>query len=94
MPSVSEPFGIATLEAIQAGVPVIISNQSGVSEVIKNAMKVDFWNTEALANAILELLKNKKLAATIQAKSCKEIKKVNWRKAAKKVNTLYNELVH
>jgi len=56
MPSVSEPFGIAPLEALQANVPVIISKQSGVSEVLKNAIKVDFWDTDALANAISGLL--------------------------------------
>src|SRR5690606_31936882 len=49
MPSVSEPFGITPLEAIQAGVPVIISNQSGVAEVMPDALKVDFWDVEALA---------------------------------------------
>ena len=52
MPSVSEPFGISPLEAMQSNVPVIISRQSGVSEILKHAIKVDFWDTEAMADAI------------------------------------------
>ncbi|RAV99974.1 hypothetical protein DQQ10_15550 [Pseudochryseolinea flava] len=56
MPSVSEPFGITPLEAVQAGVPVIISKQSGVAEVMPNAIKVDFWRTDQLAKEICRLL--------------------------------------
>lgn len=92
MPSVSEPFGIAPLEAMMAGVPVIISNQSGVAEVVQHAIKVDFWDTEALANAICNLLAHKSLTNTIKKKSGTEIKKINWERAAKKINTIYHEL--
>jgi glycogen synthase len=92
MPSVSEPFGIAPLEAMMAGVPVIISNQSGVAEVVQHAIKVDFWDVEALANAICNLLSHKSLTKTILRKSAIEIKKINWDKAAKKINTIYHEL--
>jgi glycogen synthase len=92
MPSVSEPFGIAPLEAMMAGVPVIISNQSGVAEVVQHAIKVDFWNVEALASAICNLLAHKSLTNTIKSKSESEIKKINWDRAAKKINTIYHEL--
>ena len=92
MPSVSEPFGIAPLEAIMAGVPVIISNQSGVAEVLQHAIKVDFWDTEALASAICDLLTYKSLTNTLKEKSEVEIKKINWSMAAKKINTIYHEL--
>jgi len=92
MPSVSEPFGIAPLEAIQAGVPVIISKQSGVSEVMPHAIAVDFWNTTALAEAICSVLKYKSLYRTLKKNSKAEIKSVTWDKAAKTLNHLYHEL--
>jgi len=92
MPSVSEPFGIAPLEAIQAGVPVIISRQSGVAEVMPHAIAVDFWNTDALAEAIVSVLKYKSLYKTLRKNSKEEIKKITWDRAAKTLNTLYHEL--
>jgi glycogen(starch) synthase len=92
MPSVSEPFGIAPLEAIRAGVPVILSRQSGVSEVIQNAIKVDFWDTDSLAGAICNVLKFKSLSDTLSSKSSAELRKVTWDIAAKKVIKLYHEL--
>ena len=92
MPSVSEPFGIAPLEAIQAGVPVIISRQSGVAEVMPHAIAVDFWNTEALSEAICSVLKYKSLYKTLKKNSQEEIKKITWDRAAKTLNTLYHEL--
>ena len=92
MPSVSEPFGIAPLEAMLAGVPVIISNQSGVAEVVNHAIKVDFWNTKALANAMLNLLAHKSLANTVKQNSTMEIKKINWDAAAEKINKIYHEV--
>jgi glycogen(starch) synthase len=92
MPSVSEPFGITPLEAAQAGVPIIISNQSGVSEVLRHAIKVDFWNVEELANAICNLLKYQSLSNMLRSYSTEEINQVTWKQAAKKVNTLYHAL--
>ena len=94
MPSVSEPFGITPLEAIQAGVPVIISNQTGVSEVMPHAIKVDFWDTQALAEAICSVLKYKSLSNTLKKNSKKEIKNITWDKAATKIKTLYHELTN
>jgi glycogen synthase len=92
MPSVSEPFGIAPLEAIQAGVPVIISNQSGVAEVMPHAIKVDFWNSQELAAAICSMLKYKSLSKTLARNSAEEIADITWDRAAKKLTQLYYEL--
>jgi len=92
MPSVSEPFGITPLEAIRAGVPVIISNQSGVAEVMPHALKVDFWNSDALANAICSVLKYESLSTSLKNNSVKEIKNITWKRAAKKINKIYYEL--
>ena len=92
MPSVSEPFGIAPLEAIQAGVPVIISNQSGVAEVMPHAIKVDFWNSQELAGAICSVLKYKSLSNTLRKNSTEEVSTITWNNAAKKLTHLYYEL--
>jgi glycosyltransferase involved in cell wall biosynthesis len=92
MPSVSEPFGIAPLEAIQAGVPPILSKQAGVSEVMPHAIKVDFWDTDAFAEAICNLLRYKSLANTLKKNGAEEIKHITWNKAAKKLTTLYDNL--
>jgi glycosyltransferase involved in cell wall biosynthesis len=92
MPSVSEPFGIAPLEAIQAGVPVIISYQSGVSEVMPHAIKIDFWNVDELANAITTVLTYKSLTKTLKKEGKRQVKQLTWHNAARKVNTIYHEL--
>lgn len=93
MPSVSEPFGITPLEAIQANVPVIISKQSGVSEVIDNALKVDFWDTDALANSICGVLRHKTLAEMLRKNALKDISSITWNSAAKKVKRIYYETI-
>lgn len=93
MPSVSEPFGIAPLEAIQAGVPVILSKQAGVGEVMSHAIKVDFWNSDALAEAICSVLRFKSLSNTLKANGAEEVKEITWDKAAKKLTKLYYDLI-
>lgn len=93
MPSVSEPFGISTLEAIQAGVPVIVSKQSGVSEVIKHALKVDFWNVDALADSIYAVLSYPTLAETLKQNSLTEIKSLSWDDTALQLNAIYQRLI-
>lgn len=92
MPSVSEPFGITPLEAAQAGVPVIVSNQSGVAEVMDHAVKVDFWDVNALADAIINILTQKGLSRAMKSNSHKELNELTWERAAIKVNKLYHEL--
>lgn len=93
MPSVSEPFGIAPLEAIQSGVPAIVSNQSGVAEVIPHALKVDFWDTDALADAIVSVLRSKRLSKKLTLLGKEEVKSITWEEAAKKVNFVYQNII-
>ncbi|MCE2652376.1 MAG: glycosyltransferase family 4 protein, partial [Planctomycetaceae bacterium] len=78
MPSVSEPFGIAPLEAMRADVPVIISRQSGVSEVIQHALKVDFWDTHDMANKIVAVLRHPPLGQTLREHGAIELKRLTW----------------
>lgn len=93
MPSVSEPFGISPLEAARSGVPVIISRQSGVSEVLKNALKVNFWDTDALADAICGLLNYNSLAKTFIREGNKEVEKLKWEHAALNTKRIYQSLL-
>lgn len=93
MPSVSEPFGIAPLEAMQAGVPTIISRQSGVSEVLNHAIKVDFWDVDSMADAIYSIGKHKALSDFLSRQGKLETISITWDKAAEKLKELYNELV-
>lgn len=89
MPSVSEPFGITPLEAIIAGSPVLISHQSGVSEVLTHALKADFWDIEDMANKILGVVTHRSLWQTLWGNSREEVKKVTWDTASKKCLDYY-----
>ncbi len=93
MPSVSEPFGIAPLEAMANDVPVIISKQSGVSEVLKHALKVDFWDVNEMANKIVAVLKHPPLSATLRQHGNFEIKRMSWSDAAKSCVSVYDQAV-
>lgn len=92
MPSVSEPFGIIPLEAMGVGTPVIVSKQSGVAEVISHALKVDFWDTDEMANKIIAFIRNSPLRETLQKEGQAQSKGVTWDKAAKKMKHLYQTL--
>lgn len=93
MPSVSEPFGITALEAISAAVPVIISRQAGVAEILENVIKIDYWDTTSVANAILELLENPALADSLRAAAAQELEKFTWMGAAAKLALVYDSVV-
>jgi glycosyltransferase involved in cell wall biosynthesis len=91
MPSVSEPFGIAPLEAMSHDVPVIISKQSGVSEVLTHALKVDFWDINEMANKIIAVLRHPPLASTLREHGSFDIRRLNWADAAKACVHIYEE---
>jgi glycosyltransferase involved in cell wall biosynthesis len=93
MPSVSEPFGIAPLEAISHDVPVIISKQSGVSEVLDNALKVDFWDTDEMANKIIAVLRPPPLGATLREHADLEVRRLTWGGAAEKCLDVYRSVL-
>jgi glycosyltransferase involved in cell wall biosynthesis len=92
MPSVSEPFGISPLEAMALDVPVIISRQSGVSEVLRNALKVDYWDVPGLADKILALLTYPELARQLQEEGRAEALALRWDVPAAKVRAVYADL--
>ena len=93
MPSVSEPFGLVPLEAMRSDVPVVISKQSGVAEVLKHAFKVDFWDIDSMADAIYGLLHYKSLANTFIKEGKKEVENLKWEHAAKKIKELYSQTI-
>jgi len=93
MPSVSEPFGIAPLEAITCDVPVMISKQSGVSEVLGNVLKVDFWDIDEIANKMIAVLRYPALPKTLRQNGSAEVKKFNWTDSAKGCIDVYKSVV-
>jgi glycosyltransferase involved in cell wall biosynthesis len=92
MPSVSEPFGISPLEAMRSNVPVIISKQSGVSEVLKYAIKVDFWDIDALADSIYGLMHYDALSRMFIHYGKQEVDNMKWDNAAWKVKDIYQQI--
>ncbi len=93
MPSVSEPFGLVPLEAIQHGAPSLISKQSGVAEVITHVLKVDFWDVEEMANKILAALRYPVMHGQLVKEGQKESAQLSWKGVARKVLDLYRHLI-
>jgi glycosyltransferase involved in cell wall biosynthesis len=93
MPSVSEPFGLAPLEALMHDVPVLISKQSGVSEVLVHALKVDFWDINEMANKIIAVLRHPPLRKTLREHGAFEVRKFCWSDAARACVDVYREAV-
>jgi len=92
MPSVSEPFGLVPLEAMISEVPVLVSKESGVSEVISTALKSHFWDTDDMADKVLSVLHHKKLRDHLSVNGREEVKTIHWKKAADSLISLYNSL--
>lgn len=92
MSSISEPFGLTALEAAHHGDVLILTKQSGVAEVIRSAMRYDFWDTEKLADEIIAVAESKALRKTLQDGVKQEYRKISWEKVAKKIMRVYNRV--
>ena len=93
MPSVSEPFGLSALEAAQFNIPAVISKQSGVAEVMKGALKADFWDVNMMAKHIVDLVTDEKLYRKVAEQSAQDIKNSNWDTAADKMIRVYHHVL-
>lgn len=94
MPSVSEPFGIAPFEALLYDVPIIISKQSGVAEVLKNAIKIDFWDVNKMADWMIKLLEDENLAKNVVEASQQDLETVGWDSAGFKIKDIYQAVIN
>lgn len=94
MPSVSEPFGLVAVEAIQKGTPVILSKQSGAREVVKNSFQADFWDTTKMADQILAVLEYPALHKTISENAEQEIKHLTWGKQSNYIIDIYKQTLN
>jgi len=94
MPSVSEPFGISPLEAMEMGVPSIISKQSGCAEILNNVIKTDYWDIDAMADAMHALTTYPALHKELRDRGIEEIHGITWEKAGQKVIDIYNKVIN
>lgn len=94
MPSVSEPFGISPLEAMQMGVPSIISKQSGCAEILNHVIKIDFWDIDAMADAIYSIISYPAMYNQMHEEGLAEVDGIQWKKAGKKVIDIYNKILN
>ncbi|NDV95682.1 glycosyltransferase family 1 protein [Dysgonomonas sp. 521] len=92
MPSVSEPFGISPLEAMQCSIPTIISKQSGCAEILDKAVKVDYWDVEGMADAIYSICTYDAMAEFLSREGKEEVDNIKWEYAGQKVRDIYNQL--
>lgn len=93
MPSVSEPFGISPLEAMQSGVPSIISKQSGCAEILSKCIKVDYWDIDAMSDAMYALCVYPSLHEYLQVEGKKEVDGITWEKVGQRIRKLYDETI-
>jgi glycogen synthase len=92
MPSVSEPFGISPLEAMQVGVPTIISKQSGCAEILDYAIKTDYWDIDAMADAIYSIISYPIMYDFLQKEGKQEVDEIKWEYAGLKVRAIYDRV--
>ena len=94
MPSVSEPFCISPLEAMQVGVPTIISKQSGCAEILNNVIKTDYWDIDAMADAVYSIITYPAMAKYLKEKGKEEVDNIKWEYAGQKVRDIYNKVLN
>jgi glycosyltransferase involved in cell wall biosynthesis len=94
MPSVSEPFGISPLEAMQVGCPSIISHQSGCAEILQHAIKTDYWDIDAMADAIYAIVKYPALYKSLHELGREEVNNIRWYDAGLKVRAIYDKVIN
>jgi len=92
MPSVSEPFGLTSLEALSSGTPILISRQSGVAEMVSHCLKVDFWDVDQMANKILAAARYPELRETLRDNGFTETAKFDWVESARKCLDIYRKI--
>lgn len=92
MPSVSEPFGLVPLEAMISEVPVLVSKESGVSEILSTALKSHFWDIDDMADKVISVLRHKKFQNHLSTNGREEVKAIHWKKAAESLISVYNSL--
>lgn len=93
MPSVSEPFGISPLEAMQVGTPTIVSKQSGCAEILNNAIKVDYWDIDAMADAIHAIVSYPAMYKSLHELGEEEVNRITWESAGRKVRAIYDKVL-
>ena len=93
MPSVSEPFGISPLEAMQCSVPSIISKQSGCAEILDKCIKTDYWDIHAMADAIYSICTYPAMYEYLKEEGKKEVDEIKWENVGYKVRGIYDEVI-
>lgn len=93
LPSVSEPFGLTPLEAVYYGTPSLISKQSGVGEVLRHALKVDYWDIEEMANQIIAVMRHDSLRDELLTNATRELQQLSWKKTARTMRAVYEKHV-
>ena len=93
LPSISEPFGLTPLESLVNGTPVLVSKQSGVAEVLKHALKSDFWDIDDMTDKILSVINHAPLQRTLAINGEAEARRTTWFECAQKCLNVYNQVI-